>query len=318
MLQERLRKLHLLPPQQIQPEVIVGAPILDVNGSEVTEGTIYRLNEQPKHPIISVDHISVYYDGKPAIHDVTLPIAKKKITAFIGPSGCGKSTLLRCLNRQNDQDQMESSVVEIQGNVSLDGINLYDKEIDPVEVRRVIGMVAQSADLFAFNIYENVAYGPRINGIKNKPQLDEIVERSLTKVGLWDIVKDDLHRKSALNLSGGQQQRVSIARAIAVEPQVILMDEPCSSLDPINTTGIENLMKELVNDHNHTIIIVTHNMKQAKRIADYTGYFGIRSQQIGLDQYKKWGSLVEFGNTKKLFEKPAVEETAGFIEGKFG
>jgi phosphate transport system ATP-binding protein len=254
--------------------------------------------------------VSVFYGPKQAVREVTLPIRSHKITAFIGPSGCGKSTVLRVFNRMNDLIPN----TRVDGEVLYRGQNLYGPTVDPVEVRRRIGMVFQKPNPFPKSIYENVAYGPRILGINDRRTLDEIVERSLKQAYLWDEVRGDL-KKSGLALSGGQQQRLCIARAIAVEPEIILMDEPCSALDPIATQRIEELMRELVSQY--TIVIVTHNMQQATRVSDYTAFFSIRKE--GEDaQEKRWGELVEFDATQQLFEQPAQQETADYISGRFG
>ena len=255
--------------------------------------------------------VSVHYGHKLAVDSVSLHIQRRKITAFIGPSGCGKSTVLRSINRMNDL----ILGARVTGEVIYNGQNLYHDDVDSVEVRRRIGMVFQKANPFPKSIYDNVAYGPRLLGIRGKRQLDEIVERSLKGAFLWDEVRNDL-KKSGLALSGGQQQRLCIARAIAVEPDTILMDEPCSALDPIATQAIEELMKELVK--RYTIIIVTHNMQQAQRVADMTAFYSIRKEQLPDGKDNRWGVLVEYGPTTQLFEKPNHEETARYIGGEFG
>ena len=242
--------------------------------------------------------VNFWYGEKKALNDINLPIYENKITALIGPSGCGKSTFLRCLNRMNDL----ISGVKITGEITLNEKNIYDKDVDVVELRKRVGMVFQKPNPFPMSIYDNIAYGPRIHGIKEKKQLDEIVEWALKKSALWDDVKDDL-KKSALKLSGGQQQRLCIARTIAVKPDVILMDEPCSALDPISTLKIEDLMVELKKEY--TIVIVTHNMQQASRVSDYTGFFML-------------GDLVEFNKTDKLFVEPENKKTEDYISGRFG
>ncbi|AVB77118.1 phosphate ABC transporter ATP-binding protein PstB [Methanococcus maripaludis] len=242
--------------------------------------------------------VNFWYGEKKALNDINLPIYENKITALIGPSGCGKSTFLRCLNRMNDL----ISGVKVTGTITLDEKNIYDKDIDVVELRKRVGMVFQKPNPFPMSIYDNIAYGPRIHGIKEKKQLDEIVEWALKKSALWDDVKDDL-KKSAIKLSGGQQQRLCIARTIAVKPDVILMDEPCSALDPISTLKIEDLMVELKKEY--SIVIVTHNMQQASRVSDYTGFFML-------------GDLVEFNKTDKLFVEPENKKTEDYISGRFG
>ncbi|ACV24726.1 phosphate ABC transporter ATP-binding protein PstB [Methanocaldococcus fervens] len=243
-------------------------------------------------------NLNLWYGEKQALFDINLPIYEKKITALIGPSGCGKSTFLRCLNRLNDLIPN----VKIEGEVLLDGKNIYDKDVDVYELRKRVGMVFQKPNPFAMSIYDNVAFGPRIHGIKDKKELDKIVEWALKKAALWDEVKDELH-KNALSLSGGQQQRLCIARAIAVKPEVLLMDEPTSALDPISTLKIEELMVELAKDY--TIVVVTHNMQQASRVSDYTAFFLM-------------GKLIEFGETEQIFLNPQKKETDDYISGRFG
>ncbi len=259
---------------------------------------------------IEIKNIDIYYGPKLAVKDVSLPVYTNKITAFIGPSGCGKSTVLRSINRMNDL----IPGARVEGEILYKGENLYAPNIDPVEVRRRIGMVFQKPNPFPKSIYDNVAYGPRLLGVTKKSVLDEIVELSLKQAFIWDEVKGDLN-KSGLALSGGQQQRLCIARTLAVEPEIILMDEPCSALDPIATQRIEELMRELV--HNYTIVIVTHNMQQATRVSDFTAFYSIRKE--GTDaQEKRWGVLVEYNQTQKLFEQPEQSETADYISGRFG
>ncbi len=247
---------------------------------------------------ISTRDLNLYYGTNHALKNISMDIYANKITAFIGPSGCGKSTYLKTLNRMNDL----VSGVKIEGSVLLDGENIYDPRVDTTILRKKIGMVFQQPNPFPMSIYDNVAYGPRIHGIKNKAQLDEIVERSLRGAALWDEVHDRL-KKSALGLSGGQQQRLCIARALAVEPEVILMDEPTSALDPISTLKIEELMDSL--KEKYTVIIVTHNMQQATRIADYTAFFLV-------------GEVVEYGPTEELFAHPKNKETEDYVTGRFG
>ena len=247
---------------------------------------------------MKIENLNLWYGEKQALKNNSMPIYNKKITALIGPSGCGKSTFLRCLNRMNDL----IPIVKIDGEILLNGKNIYDKDIDVVELRKNVGMVFQKPNPFPMSIYDNVAYGPRIHGIKKKSELNEIVEESLKKSALWDEVKDDL-KKSALGLSGGQQQRLCIARTIAVKPDVILMDEPTSALDPISTLKIEDLMAELKKEY--TIVIVTHNMQQASRISDYTAFFLM-------------GDIIEFDKTEKIFLDPSKKETEDYISGRFG
>ena len=259
---------------------------------------------------VMMRNVSIYYGEYRAVKDVTMDIKANKITSFIGPSGCGKSTVLRAINRMNEL--IEGSWME--GEVIYRGRNLYGPGIDPIEVRRRVGMVFQKANPFPKSIYDNVAYGPRILGVRDRKTLDEIVETSLKGAALWDEVKDDL-KKQGTALSGGQQQRLCIARAIAVEPEVILMDEPCSALDPIATQRIEDLMKELVSTY--TIVIVTHNMQQALRVSDETAFFNIRKEERD-GKETRWGELVEFGPTRQVFEQPRQQETADYISGRFG
>ncbi len=248
--------------------------------------------------IITAKDLCLWYGDNQALKNINIDIPEKSITAFIGPSGCGKSTFLKTLNRMNDL----ISIVKIRGEVSYKGKNIYDKDVDVNELRRDVGMVFQKPNPFPMSIYDNVAYGPRTHGIKNKTRLDEIVERALKDAAIWDEVKDRL-KKNALGLSGGQQQRLCIARALAVEPNVLLMDEPTSALDPISTSRIEELALEL--KKKYTIIMVTHNMQQAVRISDNTAFFLL-------------GELVEFGKTDKLFSQPQDKRTEDYITGRFG
>jgi phosphate transport system ATP-binding protein len=259
---------------------------------------------------LMLENVSVYYGDFRAVKDVTIPIERGKITAFIGPSGCGKTTVLKTINRMNDLVQN----ARVEGRLMYRGQNLYDARVDPVEVRRRIGMVFQKPNPFFKSIYENVAYGPRLLGIKNKADLDMIVEKSLRGAALWDEVKNDLN-KSGLALSGGQQQRLCIARTIAVEPDVILMDEPASALDPIATQKIEQLMREEL--AGYTIVIVTHNMQQAQRASDYCCFFNVRKEEVAGKEVR-WGELVEMGATEQLFNYPSSNETLDYISGRFG
>ena len=247
--------------------------------------------------IISAENLNLWYDSNHALKDININIPSNKITALIGPSGCGKSTFLKTLNRMND-------LVEgcrIEGRVTLGGIDIY-KDIDVTVLRKRVGMVFQKPNPFPMSIYDNIAYGPRIHGIKSKVKLDEIVERSLKQAAIWDECKDRL-KKSALSMSGGQQQRLCIARALAVEPEILLMDEPTSALDPISTSKIEDLSLEL--KEKYTIIMVTHNMQQAVRIADSTAFFLM-------------GEIIEFDDTEKMFSTPADKRTEDYITGRFG
>ena len=247
---------------------------------------------------ITIENLNLYYSDFHALHDLTMHSPKNEITAFIGPSGCGKSTLLRCLNRMND-------LVEgcrIDGSVKLDGTDIYGNDLDVTVLRQRVGMVFQRPNPFPMSVYDNVAYGPKIHGVTDKQELDEIVETSLKQAAIWDDLKDRLN-KSALGLSGGQQQRLCIARALAVKPEVLLMDEPTSALDPISTSKIEELALQLKKDY--TIVIVTHNMQQAVRISDKTGFFLL-------------GDLVEFGETDQLFSLPKDDRTERYINGRVG
>jgi phosphate transport system ATP-binding protein len=255
--------------------------------------------------VFTLDDVSVFYGDYEAIRNVSLPIGKNEITAFIGPSGCGKSTLLRSFNRMNDL----IPGARIQGLIAYHGTDIYGPDVDPIEVRRRVGMVFQKPNVFPKSIFENVAYGPKVNGIKGN--MDDLVEECLTRAALWDEVKDDL-KKSAYALSGGQQQRLVIARCIAVQPEVILMDEPCASLDPIATAKIEDLMAELAKDY--TIVIVTHNMQQAARVSDRTAFFTAELDAEGV----RHGRLVEFGPTRELFSSPLDPRTEDYISGRFG
>lgn len=247
---------------------------------------------------ISTDNLNLYYGENRALKNVNLDIYANKITAFIGPSGCGKSTFLKTINRMNDLVEG----VKVDGGILLDGENIYDPKVDVTLLRKKVGMVFQQPNPFPMSIYDNVAYGPKIHGIKNKRQLDQMVEESLKGAALWDEVKDRL-KQSALGLSGGQQQRLCIARALAVEPEALLMDEPTSALDPISTLKIEDLMGSL--KEKYTVVIVTHNMQQAARISDYTAFFLM-------------GEVIEYAKTGRLFSHPAEKRTEDYITGRFG
>lgn len=263
-------------------------------------------NESSDSICMSLQNVSISYGNFEAVRNVFLDIPKKGVTAFIGPSGCGKSTVLRALNRMNDL----IPGCTLKGRVIFDGQNLYDQRIDPVEVRRRIGMVFQKPNPFPKSIYENIAFGARINGFKG--DMDELVERSLRKAAVWEECKDKL-KESGFSLSGGQQQRLCIARAIATEPEVILMDEPCSALDPISTLKIEETMHEL--KKTYTIVIVTHNMQQAVRVADMTAFYNAEAVEGGTG---KIGYLVEFSPTEKIFNAPAQQATLDYVSGRFG
>jgi phosphate transport system ATP-binding protein len=267
------------------------------------------MTERPEaEPVFTVRDLSVLYGEFRAVRDVSFYIREHEITAFIGPSGCGKTTVLRCLNRMNDF----VSGARVEGTVEYHGVNLYDDAVNATEVRHRIGMVFQKPNPFPKSIYDNVAYGPRISGTTKKAELDAIVEKSLQRAALWDEVKHRLD-SSALGLSGGQQQRLCIARAIAVDPEVILMDEPCSALDPIATARIEDLMQEIKQEY--TIVIVTHNMQQAARVSDQTAFF---TAEVNEDSDRRTGVLVEFGRTQKLFSMPENPRTEAYITGRFG
>ena len=280
--------------------VIEDRPHLIVKPSTVTEA-----QESQREVVFDTADLAVYYGDFRAIRDVNLPILEHEITALIGPSGCGKTTFLRCLNRMNDL--IEGARVE--GRLLYHGVDLYDERVDPVEVRRRIGMVFQKPNPFPKSIYDNIAFGPKIAGYKG--DMDDLVERSLQKAALWDEVKDKL-KESGLALSGGQQQRLCIARAIATKPDVILMDEPCSALDPIATAKIEDLMQELVADY--TIVIVTHNMQQAARVSDRTAFFTVEVHEDG----SRTGTIVEFDQTETIFTNPNDERTQDYVTGRFG
>ena len=261
-----------------------------------------------RDPAFLADKLNVFYGKFRAMRDASLAIYPNEVTAFIGPSGCGKSTLLRCFNRMNDL----IPGARVEGTLTYQGIDLYDPQVSAVEVRRRIGMVFQKPNPFPKSIYDNVAYGPRINGIKKKSQLDDIVERSLRNAALWDEVKNRL-KASALGMSGGQQQRLCIARTIATEPDVILMDEPCSALDPIATARIEDLIQELKS--RFTILIVTHNMQQAARVSDRTAFFSV---EMNSESDTRTGVLVEYDRTDKMFSNPTDERTENYVTGRFG
>jgi phosphate transport system ATP-binding protein len=263
------------------------------------DGAMRKMNlAEASRPIIQIKELSFYYGLKPALKSINVDISEKKATAFIGPSGCGKTTLLRCLNRMNDL----IANVRVTGSITLDGKDIYDATTDVIQLRRRVGMIFQKWNPFPKSIYENVVYGLRIVGIKDRQYLDEVVESTLKRAALWEEVKDTLH-KSAAELSGGQQQRLCIARALAVEPEVLLMDEPCSALDPISTAKIEELIHQLKDAF--TIVIVTHNMQQAARVSDYTAFFYL-------------GELIESGETGKLFTNPDKQQTEDYITGRFG
>jgi phosphate transport system ATP-binding protein len=267
------------------------------------------LAQLPDTPVVfDCENVEVYYGSFRAVRGVTLRIQANQITAFIGPSGCGKTTMLRSLNRMHDV----IPGARVAGRVSYRGVDLYAPEVSATEVRRRIGMVFQKPNPFPKSIYDNIAFGPRVNGVRGKAELDAIVEKSLRSAALWDEVKDRL-KHSALGMSGGQQQRLCIARTIAVEPEVVLMDEPCSALDPIATARIEELMRELKS--RFTIVIVTHNMQQAARVSDRTAFF---TTEIDSRSDRRTGTLVEYDATSKMFSAPSDERTENYITGRFG
>nr|WP_051081776.1 phosphate ABC transporter ATP-binding protein PstB [Thioalkalivibrio sulfidiphilus] len=268
-------------------------------GEKLFEGVSRkRLNIASEDICLQVNDLKLYYGNDIAIKGVSMAIPRNRVTAFIGPSGCGKSTLLRCFNRMNDL----IDACRIEGEILLDGKNIYERGVDVAELRRRVGMVFQKPNPFPKSIYENIAYGLRLQGVKDRKVLDEVVERSLKGAALWDEVKDRLH-ENAFGLSGGQQQRLVIARAIAIEPEVLLLDEPASALDPISTAKIEELIDELKD--NYTILIVTHNMQQAARVSDYTAYMYL-------------GELIEFDDTLTVFTNPAQKATEDYITGRYG
>lgn len=269
---------------------------VNVSASLARSGTKLRIGDEKT--CMSIRDFNLYYGAAQALKDISMVVPEKRVTAFIGPSGCGKSTLLRCLNRMNDL--IDS--VRIEGSIEMHGSDIYAKSVDVAELRRRVGMVFQKPNPFPKSIYENVAYGLRIQGVRVKKKLDQVVENALRGAALWDEVKDRLH-SNALGLSGGQQQRLVIARAIAIEPEVLLLDEPASALDPISTLKIEELIEEL--KQNYTIVIVTHNMQQAARVSDYTAYMYM-------------GELIEYSDTNTLFTNPSKKMTEDYITGRYG
>jgi len=255
-------------------------------------------NLEQETPCLKVEHLNLYYGEKQALSDINITIPKKRVSAFIGPSGCGKSTLLRCFNRMNDL----IDILRVEGLITLEGEDIYSKSVNVADLRRRVGMVFQKPNPFPKTIYENVAYGLRIQGINSRRKLDEAIEKALKGAALWEEVRDRLH-DSAIGLSGGQQQRLVIARAIAIEPEVLLLDEPASALDPISTLKIEELIYELKNTY--TIVIVTHNMQQAARVSDYTAFLYM-------------GKLIEFSDTNAIFTNPKMKQTEDYITGRYG
>ena len=294
--------------------MILGEPAVrpqDVRmGDGLRSGAVSLSEGSPdqQEVVLEAQDLAVYYGSFRAVRGVDLSLRRGRITAFIGPSGCGKSTVLRCFNRMNDL----IPGARIEGKVSYHGIDLYGPDADAGEVRRRIGMVFQKPNPFPKSIYENVAFGLRVNGRPKKSELDDVVEKSLRGAALWDEVKDRL-KASALGLSGGQQQRLCIARAMAIEPEVVLMDEPCSALDPIATARIEDLMQEI--KQQYTIIIVTHNMQQAARVSDYTAFF---TTEVNSESDRRTGVLVEYDRTEKMFSRPSDERTEAYVTGRFG
>jgi phosphate transport system ATP-binding protein len=293
-MEEQQDQLNVLPDAGVLPQ-------LDV------PGTVRRAMSTGTS-IFDVQNTSIYYGAFRAVTDVSLTVYENEITAFIGPSGCGKTTVLRSLNRMNDL----IVGARVEGDIRYRGVPLYGSDVSPTAVRRRIGMVFQKANPFPKSIYDNVAYGPRINGIRNKGKLDEIVERSLNQAALWDEVKNRLN-KSGLGLSGGQAQRLCIARTLAVEPDVVLMDEPCSALDPIATGRIEDLMREIKS--RYTIVIVTHNMQQATRVSDRTAFYSVLRDE---HSDTRTGVLVEYGSTAQIFGDPQDDRTKAYVTGRMG
>jgi phosphate transport system ATP-binding protein len=293
-MEEQQDQLNVQQDQEVLPKLAV----MDTAPRDKFSGTA----------IFDVSNTSIFYGSFRAVTDVSLTVHEHEITAFIGPSGCGKTTVLRSLNRMNDL----IAGARVEGDIRYRGVPLYSKDVSPIAVRRRIGMVFQKANPFPKSIYDNIAYGPRINGIRNKGKLDEIVERSLKQAALWDEVKDRLN-KSGLGLSGGQAQRLCIARTLAVEPDVVLMDEPCSALDPIATGRIEDLMHEIKS--RYTIVIVTHNMQQATRVSDRTAFYSVLRDE---KSDTRTGVLVEYGSTAQIFGDPQDSRTQAYVTGRMG
>jgi phosphate transport system ATP-binding protein len=293
-MEEQQDQLNVRQDQEVLPKLDIPAPA----PQEIPAG----------RAVFDVQNTSIFYGSFRAVTDVSLTVHENEITAFIGPSGCGKTTVLRSLNRMNDL----IVGARVEGDIRYRGVPLYGRDVSPTAVRRRIGMVFQKANPFPKSIYDNIAYGPRINGIRNKGRLDEIVERSLKQAALWDEVKDRLN-KSGLGLSGGQAQRLCIARTLAVEPDVVLMDEPCSALDPIATGRIEDLMHEIKS--RYTIVIVTHNMQQATRVSDRTAFYSVLRDE---KSDTRTGVLVEYGSTAQIFGDPQDSRTQAYVTGRMG
>ncbi len=298
-----LPEAAVLPESDADPVLQESAKLAEITRQRRREAR----DESKAETVFELKDLAVTYGGTYAVRGVNMSIRKNEITALIGPSGCGKTTVLRCFNRTNDL----IPGAKVHGGVLYHGLDLYGPKVEPVEVRRRIGMVFQKPNPFPKSIYDNIAFGPRVGGFKGN--LDELVERSLRRAALWDEVKNSL-KSSAMALSGGQQQRLCIARCIAVEPDVILMDEPCSALDPVSTLRIEELMDELVSEY--TIVIVTHNMQQAARVSDRTGFFTVAEGQDEKDH--RIGILVEFDMTPKVFTNPSDSRTEAYVTGRFG
>ncbi len=291
------------PPEAPTPPRIVPPLRPRAPGPISTDGDRGQRPAPAAQPKLEAEHLHVHYGSRLAVRDVSLEVPANAVTAFIGPSGCGKTTILRCFDRMNDL----IPGARVSGRVTLDGEDMYGSGVQPVDVRRRVGLVFQRPNPFPMSIYENVAYGPRRHGVSDRRRLDEIVERSLRKAALWDEVKDEL-RKSGLALSGGQQQRLCIARTLATGPEVILMDEPCSALDPVATLKIEELIHELRSAY--TIVIVTHNMQQASRVSDHTAFFTMGDDRAGY--------LVEMADTRSIFTNPRQRLTEDYVSGRFG
>jgi phosphate transport system ATP-binding protein len=290
----------------LTPAVDLTEPIHVEDLTPDTEPSVVTQDAPAGEVVFDVTDLNVYYGTFRAVRDVNVRVHRNEITAFIGPSGCGKTTVLRCFNRMNDL----IDIARVEGSITYHGVDLYDREVNAVEVRRRIGMVFQKPNPFPKSIYDNVAYGPKIAGVKGN--MDDIVEKALHGAALWDEVKDRL-KASGLSLSGGQQQRLCIARAIANDPEVLLMDEPCSALDPIATARIEDLMQEIKDEY--TIIIVTHNMQQAARVSDRTAFF---TTEVNPESDTRTGLLVEVDSTDKMFSNPSDERTENYVTGRFG